>query len=279
MNHKAINLVSYNITILQKKKDKNLQQPILNSNKEGDFVSPSGYRTTVTTASRVAQTDIPTPPTRTHGRTFKYPSSITFQPSASSTLPSSPTQPPQPAAPDPAGEMTTQRPPYWAQVPTPPSYKLPVIHTTLHRLQEDKIRLGEKLETGGEGNQLFKRPRGRGKGNKRGRGLRAGSVRLVSADGLANRGRVEIFVRGQWGTVCDDLFTSKAGTVVCRQLGFKTALAVLKRAAFGEADSSVQIFLDDVECQGQERSLLDCKRSRVGKHNCSHAEDVGVICG
>uniref|UniRef100_H2RXT6 HHIP-like protein 1 n=1 Tax=Takifugu rubripes TaxID=31033 RepID=H2RXT6_TAKRU len=123
------------------------------------------------------------------------------------------------------------------------------------------------------------KPRGRGRGTKRGRGLRAGSVRLVSTDGLPNRGRVEIFVRGQWGTVCDDLFTSKAGTVVCRQLGFKTALAVLKRAAFGEADGSVRILLDDVECEGQERSLLDCKRSRVGKHNCSHAEDVGVICG
>lgn len=141
------------------------------------------------------------------------------------------------------------------------------------------MRLGEKLETAVEGNQLLKRPRERGRGTKRGRGHRAGSVRLVSTDGLPNRGRVEIFVRGQWGTVCDDLFTSKAGTVVCRQLGFKTALAVLKRAAFGEADGSVRILLDDVECEGQERSLLDCKRSRVGKHNCSHAEDVGVICG
>uniref|UniRef100_A0A3Q0SPK8 Si:ch211-136a13.1 n=1 Tax=Amphilophus citrinellus TaxID=61819 RepID=A0A3Q0SPK8_AMPCI len=126
------------------------------------------------------------------------------------------------------------------------------------------------------------RGRGRGRGNKRERGgrkLRAGSVRLVSVDGLSDRGRVEIFIRGQWGTVCDDLFTSKAGTVVCRQLGFSTALAVMKRATLGEADSSVRILLDDVECEGGERSLLECKRSRVGKHNCSHAEDVGVICG
>uniref|UniRef100_A0A3Q4B9Y6 SRCR domain-containing protein n=1 Tax=Mola mola TaxID=94237 RepID=A0A3Q4B9Y6_MOLML len=131
------------------------------------------------------------------------------------------------------------------------------------------------------GNQVFKRPRGRGKGRDRttGRRLRAGSVRLVSFDGLSDRGRVEIFIRGQWGTVCDDLFTSKAGTVVCRQLGFSTALAVMKRATLGEADSSVQILLDDVECEGGERSLLECKRSRVGKHNCSHKEDVGVICG
>uniref|UniRef100_A0A3Q2Z491 Si:ch211-136a13.1 n=1 Tax=Hippocampus comes TaxID=109280 RepID=A0A3Q2Z491_HIPCM len=123
---------------------------------------------------------------------------------------------------------------------------------------------------------------GRGYSYKRVRGggrMRVGSVRLVSTDGLSDRGRVEIFIRGEWGTVCDDLFTTKAGTVVCRQLGFRTALAILKRAVLGQADRSVRIYLDDVECEGDERSLLECKRSRVGKHNCSHAEDVGVICG
>uniref|UniRef100_A0A3Q1G199 HHIP-like protein 1 n=1 Tax=Acanthochromis polyacanthus TaxID=80966 RepID=A0A3Q1G199_9TELE len=126
------------------------------------------------------------------------------------------------------------------------------------------------------------KPRGKGRDYKKGRDgrrLRGGSVRLVSTDGLLDRGRVEIFLRGEWGTVCDDLFSANAGSVVCRQLGFTKALAVMKRAVLGEADSSVRILLDDVECEGGERSLLECKRSRVGKHNCSHREDVGVICG
>ncbi|KAM9801628.1 HHIP-like protein 1 [Neosynchiropus ocellatus] len=152
--------------------------------------------------------------------------------------------------------------------------------TAYPKTHDAKVRLGEKLENTGEANQVNKRQRGRGR--KRGRGgrrIHAGSVRLVSADGLSDRGRVEIFIRGEWGTVCDDLFTSKAGTVVCRQLGFTTALAVMKRAALGEADSTVRILLDDVECEGSEGSLLECKRSKVGKHNCAHSEDVGVICG
>lgn len=255
-----MNSVSQNKSVSQQRNQKS-STAMRDSNKEGDSVSPSGYRTAITTAPRVAHTT--TPPTRTRGTTLKYPPSTTFQPPASSTLASPPTKPPQVHYPG--------QPPSWAQVSTPPSSKQPFIQSTL--------RLGEKLEPAGEGNGLLKRPRGRGKGIKRGRGLRAGSVRLVSTDGLPNRGRVEIFIRGQWGTVCDDLFTSKAGNVVCRQLGYQTALAVLKRAAFGEADGSVHILLDDVECEGQERSLLDCKRSRVGKHNCSHAEDVGVICG
>ncbi|XP_053728921.1 HHIP-like protein 1 isoform X2 [Synchiropus splendidus] len=150
--------------------------------------------------------------------------------------------------------------------------------TTNPKSHDATVRLGET--DAGEANQVNKRQRGRGrKRGKGGRRIHAGSVRLVSADGLVDRGRVEIFVRGEWGTVCDDLFTSKAGTVVCRQLGFTTALAVMKRAALGEADSTVRILLDDVECEGSEASLLACKRSKVGKHNCAHSEDVGVICG
>nr|XP_019943543.1 PREDICTED: HHIP-like protein 1 [Paralichthys olivaceus]XP_019943544.1 PREDICTED: HHIP-like protein 1 [Paralichthys olivaceus] len=258
--------------------------------------TPTGYRTTVMTAvsSRIAQTPIiTTRPTRRHERPLHYPPSTTSQPLTTAQLPPSPSAtslkrsemaltsiryPEHPRA------WTTPRPPYWSQKPTMSSYKPQRPPVTLPKVQEEELWLGEKLESAVEGNQVYKRPRGRGRGHafKRGRGgrrLRAGLVRLVSSDGLSDRGRVEIFIRGEWGTVCDDLFTTKSGTVVCRQLGFTTALAVMKRAALGEADSSVRILLDDVQCEGGERSLLECKRSRVGKHNCSHGEDVGVICG
>ncbi|XP_044059555.1 HHIP-like protein 1 isoform X1 [Siniperca chuatsi] len=256
--------------------------------------TPTGYRTTIMTSavSRIAQTPINTPPpTRRHERPLQYPPRTTPQPLTSTQPPSSPSttslKQPQMALtsalyPEHPGALTTPRPPYWSQKPTASDHKpqRPPINTTLPKSQEERQWLGEKLESAGEGNQVYKRPRGRGRGHgyKRRRRLRVGSVRLVSVDGLSDRGRVEIFIRGEWGTVCDDLFTSKAGTVVCRQLGFTTVLAVMKRAALGEADSSVRILLDDVECEGGERSLLECKRSRVGKHNCSHGEDVGVIC-
>ncbi|XP_035009446.2 HHIP-like protein 1 [Hippoglossus stenolepis] len=260
--------------------------------------TPTGYRTTVMTAvsSRITQTPIiTTRPTRRHERPLQYPPSTTSQPLTSPKLPPSPSAtslkrsemaltstryPEHPRA------WTTPRPTYWSQKPTVSSYnpQRPPVNGTLPKAQEEERWPGEKQESAVEGNQVYKRPRGRGRGQifKRGRGgrrLRPGSLRLVSTDGLLDRGRVEIFIRGEWGTVCDDLFTTKSGTVVCRQLGFTTVLAVMKRAALGEADSSVRIFLDDVECEGGERSLLECKRSRVGKHNCSHGEDVGVICG
>lgn len=38
------------------------------------------------------------------------------------------------------------------------------------------------------------------------------------------------------------------------------------------------IYLDDVHCSGQEASLVLCPRSDWGRHDCSHQEDVTVIC-
>ncbi|XP_006839581.1 PREDICTED: HHIP-like protein 1 [Chrysochloris asiatica] len=105
-----------------------------------------------------------------------------------------------------------------------------------------------------------------------------GAVRLVRPAGLrAGSGRVEVFVGGRWGTVCDDAWDSKAATVVCRQLGFAHAVRAVKRAEFGEG-RTLPILLDDVRCAGGERNLLECSHAGVGKHNCGHQEDAGVEC-
>ncbi|XP_039527040.1 HHIP-like protein 1 [Pimephales promelas] len=106
-----------------------------------------------------------------------------------------------------------------------------------------------------------------------------GMVRLVGdEEGRMDRGRVEVYANGEWGTVCDDLWNTKNAIVVCRQLGFHHALKAAKHAEFGEG-TSLKIILDDVQCEGTEETLLDCQHAGIGQHNCAHYEDAGVICG
>ena len=101
-------------------------------------------------------------------------------------------------------------------------------------------------------------------------------VRLVGGSS-ANEGRVEIRLgNGQWGTVCDDSFDINDANVVCRQLGYEIAASYEGSAYFGQGNGS--IWLDDVECDGDEETLLDCSSDGWSQHNCGHYEDVGVVC-
>ncbi|KAJ8034374.1 hypothetical protein HOLleu_21174 [Holothuria leucospilota] len=98
------------------------------------------------------------------------------------------------------------------------------------------------------------------------------------ADGLSNSsGRVEVFVNGAWGTVCDDSWDLPDAMVACKQLGYQAAIAVPRRAFFGNGTGP--IWMDDVQCGGFEISLSKCSQPLLAKHNCHHSEDAGVVCG
>ena len=57
-------------------------------------------------------------------------------------------------------------------------------------------------------------------------------VRLVGGSN-DNEGRVEITHRGEWGTVCDDSFSTQDGNVVCQELGIGTASQIITDGRYG----------------------------------------------
>uniref|UniRef100_A0A8C5X5R7 SRCR domain-containing protein n=1 Tax=Malurus cyaneus samueli TaxID=2593467 RepID=A0A8C5X5R7_9PASS len=105
------------------------------------------------------------------------------------------------------------------------------------------------------------------------RKVKNGALRLASGKG-SHEGRLEVYHKGQWGTVCDDGWTELNTQVVCRQLGFNAAM---EKESYSEG-SSGPIWLDDVICSGKETNLLQCSRREWGKHDCNHQEDVRLIC-
>ncbi|XP_050411745.1 uncharacterized protein LOC126826746 isoform X2 [Patella vulgata] len=98
-------------------------------------------------------------------------------------------------------------------------------------------------------------------------------MRLVNGSG-PHEGRVEVFDRREWKTVCDYQWDDKDASVVCRQLGYNGTGAISKhRAYFGGGRGNI---VSSVQCNGNEGYFTDCKYRYVS--SCSHTRDSSVIC-
>ena len=99
-------------------------------------------------------------------------------------------------------------------------------------------------------------------------------LRLVGGGGPC-AGRVEIFNKGSWGTICDAGWDLDDARVVCRQLGCGDTLNATRSAHFGAG--SGPIWLDDLKCTGNESHGWRCPSRGWGRHDCRLKEDAGVI--
>ena len=99
-------------------------------------------------------------------------------------------------------------------------------------------------------------------------------VRLTGGD-TAAEGQIEVLLSSNeaWGTICDDDFDYVDAQVICRMLGYAGTLRV---QSFGAG--SGPIWFDDVACEGDESSILECGHAGLGDSNCGHSEDIGVVC-
>ena len=131
-----------------------------------------------------------------------------------------------------------------------------------------------------------------------------GELRLVNEADPSDTGagRLEVFYRKQWGTVCDDRFASETFTLygpdntsqsddrivpnvapqaACQLMGYTTGQVVSRgHLGMSVAPASQNIWLDDVRCaEGTAtKGLHQCYHAGIGLENCSHTEDVHLRC-
>ena len=86
-----------------------------------------------------------------------------------------------------------------------------------------------------------------------------------------------MYVNGTWGGVCryGDYWDLKGANVVCRQLGFKGAVAAATSSDFRQKK-----LIFNLQCKGNEMSLTKCEHvvaPKGGKY-CSYDAAACVVC-
>ncbi|XP_058814213.1 protein bark beetle isoform X1 [Topomyia yanbarensis] len=108
-------------------------------------------------------------------------------------------------------------------------------------------------------------------------------VRLIG--GVSDHeGRLQIYIEGRWGTVCDYGWTIINAALVCHQLG----LALnpmdwrLQRSEVPGAGTSEDVLLSNIRCTEHDIDITECRAERASQgdfeNSCTHENDVGVRC-
>jgi hypothetical protein len=102
-----------------------------------------------------------------------------------------------------------------------------------------------------------------------------GNVRTATMDTVDNVLQVSNDGGTTWKAVCDDDFGAIEALVACREMGY-TSVDHLETSVsvYGDRDYGY----DDVNCQGTESSLQDCKHTAWGLHNCGEGEHIQLTC-
>ncbi|KAG7511560.1 neurotrypsin-like [Solea senegalensis] len=103
---------------------------------------------------------------------------------------------------------------------------------------------------------------------------RQGAARLVGGSSI-NNGRLEVYVNGQWGAVCDTHWTDRDASVVCRQLGLSEIGTALHESYFGPGSF---FHYERLGCRGNENSLVLCRSQKFVTNDCNHGNEAGLVC-
>ena len=112
-------------------------------------------------------------------------------------------------------------------------------------------------------------------------------MRLGGIGSSAKEGYVEgLGSNGQWAGICDDEFDINDAHVVCKMLGFPSAIVALASSGgnspaydlYGPAPSGNNFVVSGLKCTGNELSVFDCSHSGEWKGSCVASDIVRVHC-
>lgn len=99
-----------------------------------------------------------------------------------------------------------------------------------------------------------------------------------------HEGRLQVYLDGRWGTVCDHGWTQINAAIVCHQLG----LALnprdwrLLRSELPPAGLTDDVHLSNVQCTEHDVDITVCRAERAARgefyNSCGHEQDVGMRC-
>ncbi|XP_019720817.1 neurotrypsin-like [Hippocampus comes] len=102
-----------------------------------------------------------------------------------------------------------------------------------------------------------------------------GAVRLVG-DSSSNSGRVEVYLNGQWGAICDSHWSDRDASVICRQVGLSDIGTVLRHSQL--ASGSGLFHFERLGCRGDENSVSACGSRTFITGDCNHGNEAAVLC-
>ena len=104
------------------------------------------------------------------------------------------------------------------------------------------------------------------------------TVRLagINDSNVNYTGRVEVLYKGKWGKICRDNWDINDAKVVCKQLGFESALAEF--IGIDIKDENVPIVMSNVDCRGTESAWEFCSPTD-GDDNCVDHTGAQAMCG
>ncbi|XP_030383875.1 protein bark beetle [Scaptodrosophila lebanonensis] len=108
-------------------------------------------------------------------------------------------------------------------------------------------------------------------------------VRLVGGTG-AHEGRLQLYLNGRWGTVCDYGWNVLNAALVCHHLGYTLNPQDwrLLRSQLPNAGVSEDVLVANVRCTPHDRDITKCRAEHLTRgefeNTCSHENDVGIRC-